>query len=59
MLVTKVNATSPYQAVSILWEVDGCSGCTTTAAWRIQHELDKLTTAGYQIVGIELHHHTM
>jgi len=44
---------TPHDKVSIKWEVDGSSGSTECEAWRGQHEIDKLTAAGYKITFIE------
>lgn len=48
----KLGIRDPRTRVSIDWEVDGSSGTTTTQAWRIQHEIDCLERAGYQILGV-------
>lgn len=49
---TKLGIRDPRVRVSIDWEVDGCSGTTTTQAWRIQHEVEQLKQAGYSIIGV-------
>lgn len=45
---------SPYQLVTANWEVDGASGSTTCEAWKMQHTIDELATAGYNITSIDL-----
>lgn len=43
---------TPYEVVSIKWEVNGSSGSTECEAWRGQHEIYKLAKAGYQILEV-------
>ena len=46
---------SPYDLISIRWEVDNASGSTECEAWRGQFEIDNLTRAGYKIFSVSLH----
>lgn len=43
---------TPFDLVTILWQVDGASGRTTCEAWRGQYEIECLERAGYQIIDI-------
>lgn len=46
---------SPYDLISICWEVDNASGSTQCEAWLGQFEIDNLTRAGYKIISVSLH----
>lgn len=46
---------TPFDIVSIEWEVDGSSGSTQCEAWRGQYDIDCLMSAGYQIIRVGLH----
>lgn len=46
---------SPYDLISIRWEVDNKSGSTECEAWRGQFEINNLTRAGYKILTVGLH----
>lgn len=46
---------SPYQLISIKWEVDNATGSTECDAWRGQYEIECLEKAGYKITSIEPH----
>jgi len=48
----KLGIRDPRTRVSIDWEVDGCSGTTTTQAWQAQASIEMLERAGYQIIGV-------
>lgn len=50
----RIGIRSPRDVVSIGWEVDGGSGSTDCEAWRVQHEMDKLTAAGYRLVSVRV-----
>lgn len=55
MLVIKLPTwVTPHTQVTLYWEIDGCSGSTTCPAWRGQHEIDRLQSAGYIIRHIEV-----
>lgn len=49
----KLGIRTPHDMVSIKWEVDNASGSTECEAWRVQHEIEMLEKAGYQIIAIE------
>lgn len=48
-------ADNPHTIVSIKWSVGEASGSTECEAWRGQHEIELLESAGYTITGVERH----
>ena len=48
-----LRLTSPQDMVSIAWEVDNSSGSTQCECWRLQYEIDRLESAGYEVKGVE------
>lgn len=43
---------TPFDLVTIYWEVDGYSGSTTCQAWRGQYEIEGFERAGYRILDV-------
>lgn len=52
-ITIQAKAKTPYDLVTIKWEVDGFSGSTTCEAWRVQYELDCFYQGGYKVVSID------